>query len=87
MKYTKSQLMKKIKVEWCENFIRAFFKKHVPDGGGVYTECFWNAAEKSGLWERGIYKTPMSEALGNLTKVEAVHDSEGNFLYHVFKLL
>ena len=28
----------------------------------------------------------MSQALENLTKVEAVHDDEGNFLYHIFKL-
>lgn len=81
--------MKKIKVEveWCENFIRAFFKKHVPEGGGVYTECFWDAAEKSGLWERRTFGTAMSEALMNLTKVETIHDCDGNFLYHVFKLL
>ena len=59
--------MKQIKVEWCENFIKATFKKHVPDGGGTYG-------------------TPMSEALEKLTKVETVHDSEGNFLYNVFKL-
>ena len=79
--------MKNIKIEWCENFIRAFFKKHVPNGGGVYIGCFWDAAEKSGLWERGTYGTPMSQALENLTKVEAVRDSEGNFLFHVFKLI
>ena len=39
--------MKQIKVEWCENFIKATFKKHVPDGGGIYTGCFWDMAEKS----------------------------------------
>lgn len=78
--------MKQIKVEWCENFIKATFKKHVPDGGGIYTGCFWDMAEKSGLWERGTYGTPMSEAIEKLTKVETVHDSEGNFLYNVFKL-
>ncbi|MCU6747505.1 hypothetical protein OCV51_07525 [Faecalicatena acetigenes] len=32
--------MKEIKVEWCKNFIKAFFRKHIPEGGGVYTECF-----------------------------------------------
>lgn len=40
--------MKQIKVEWCENFIKATFKKHVPDGGGIYTGCFWDMAEKIG---------------------------------------
>lgn len=47
---------------------------------------FLDMAEKSGLWERETYGTPMSMALEKLTKVEAVHDNEGNFLYHVFKL-
>lgn len=79
--------MKKIKVEWCENFIKAAFKKHVPAGGGIYTGCFWDMAEKSGLWVRGTYGTPMSEALSKLTKVECVYDDNGNFLFHVFKLV
>lgn len=78
--------MKKIKIEWCENFIKAVFKKHVTNGGGIYTGCFWDMAEKSGLWERGTYGTPMSEALGKLTKVETVSDENRNFIYHVFRL-
>lgn len=78
--------MKQVKVEWCENFVKAVFKKHVPGGGGIYTGCFWSLAEKSGLWERGTYGTPMSTALVNLTDVETIHDKEGNFLYTVFKL-
>lgn len=79
--------MKQIKVEWCENFIKAVFRKHVPEGGGIYVGCFWDMAEKSGLWERETYGTTMSAALEKLTKVETVHDNEGNFLYHVFKLV
>lgn len=43
--------MKQVKVEWCRNFIKSFFKKHCIPSGGVETNCFWNAAEKSGLWE------------------------------------
>lgn len=78
--------MKNKKVEWCENFIKATFKKHVPNGGGIYTECFWDMAEKSGLWERGTYGTPMSEALEKLIKVETVSDDNGNYLYTVFRL-
>lgn len=31
--------MKNIKVEWCENFIKAIFRKHVPEGGGIYIGC------------------------------------------------
>lgn len=34
--------MKQVKVEWCENFVKAVFKKHVPEGGGIYTGCFWS---------------------------------------------
>lgn len=77
---------KQIKIEWCENFIKAVFRKKVPEGDGIYTGCFWDMAERSGLWVRGTYGTPMSEALGKLNKVETVHDDEGKFLYHIFKL-
>lgn len=79
--------MKKIKVEWCENWIKAQFKKLPFENGGIYTGLFWDKAEKSGLWIRGTYGSPMSEALEKLTKVETVHDNEGNFLYNVFKLV
>ena len=75
--------MKKIKVEWCENWIKAQFKKLPFENGGIYTGLFWDKAEKSGLWIRGTYGSPMSEALEKLTKVETVHDNEGNFLYNV----
>lgn len=78
--------MKNIKVEWCENFIKAVFRKRVPEGGGIYTGCFWDMAEKSGLWERGTYGTPMSEALKKLTTVETTKDVNGYFAYHFFKL-
>lgn len=81
--------MKNIKIEWCENFIRAAFTKHHAFSGpnaGIEVNCFWKMAEDSGLWERGTYGTPMSEALSNLTKVETVHDDNGNFCYNVFKL-
>ena len=43
-------------------------------------------AEKSGLWIRGTYGMPMSEALEKLTKVETVSDDNGKFLYNVFRL-
>lgn len=78
--------MKNIKVEWCENFINAVFRKYVPECGGIYTGCFWDMAEKSGLWERGTYGTPMSEALENLTTVGTAKDVNGNFAYYFFKL-
>lgn len=78
--------MKNIKVEWCENFIKSVFKKYVPDDGGIYTECFWDMAEKSGLWERGTYGSPMSKALEELTKVEIISDENGKYMYPVFRL-
>lgn len=78
--------MKEIKVEWCENWIKAQFKKLPFEDGGIYTGLFWDKAEKAGLWVRGTYGSPMSAALENLTRIETVHDSEGNFLFHVFKM-
>lgn len=78
--------MKNIRVEWCENFIKSAFAKIPFENGGIEVGCFWDMAEKSGLWVRGTYKTPMSEALEKLTKVETVSDEEGNFLFHVFRL-
>ena len=56
------------------------------EDGGIYTGLFWDKAEKAGLWVRGTYGSPMSAALTKLTRVETVRDSEGNFLYDVFKL-
>jgi len=76
--------VKKIKVEWCENFIRATFKKL--ECKGIEVGCFWGMAEKSGLWERDTYDTPMSRALSKLTTVDAVQDVNGNILYHFFRL-
>lgn len=33
--------MKNVKIEWCENFIKSVFKKHVPfENGGIETGCF-----------------------------------------------
>ena len=45
--------MRKIKVEWCENFIKKTFAKYFATG--IEVGCFWNMAEKSRLWERGTY--------------------------------
>lgn len=81
--------MKQVKVEWCENFIKARFTKHHAFPGpnaGIEVGYFWKVAEASGLWERGTYGSPMSEALAKLTRIETVYDNQGNFLYHVFRL-
>lgn len=80
---------KEIKVEWCENFIKARVMRHHAFPGpsaGIEVNCFWQMAEASGLWERGTYRSPMSMALGNLTKIETVYDKDGEFLFNVFKL-
>lgn len=79
--------MKNIKVEWCENFIKSVFAKIPFENGGIEINCFWEMAEKSGLWERGTYGTSMSVALEKLTKVEVVSDENGDFLFHVFRLI
>lgn len=76
--------MKDIKVEWCMNFIKKTFEKK--QCKGIEAGFFWNMAERSGLWERGTYGTPMSEALEKLTKVETISDENGNYLYTVFRL-
>ena len=79
--------MKNVKVESSENFIRARFTKHHPfPGGGIEVGCFWNMAERAGLWERGTYGSPMSIALSHLCTAETVLDGDGNYCYTVFKL-
>ena len=83
--------MKQVKVEWCENFIKAAFgPKHHPFAGkpdaGIEANYFWKMAQKAGLWEPGIYGGPMSQALEKLTTVESILDDDGKFLYNVFKL-
>lgn len=78
--------MKQVKVEWCRNYIKSFFEKHCLPGGGVETNCFWDAAEKSGLWKRGTFGTPMSYALSELTNVECVNSETGEYLYSIFRM-
>ena len=82
--------MKEVKVEWCENFIRAAFGKHHPFAGkpeaGIEVGLFWKKAEEAGLWEPGIYNGPMSKALEKLTVVVSVHNENGEWLYNAFRL-
>lgn len=80
--------MKNLRVEWCENFIKAQFTKHhafLGPNAGIETNYFWKLAEASGLWVRGTYGSPMSMALGNLCKVDTVSDESGNYCYTVFR--
>lgn len=76
--------MKNIKIEWCMNFIKKTFEKK--QCRGIEVNCFWEMAEKSGLWERGTYGTPMSEALELLTRIETVLNENGEYIYSVFVL-
>lgn len=77
---------KEIKIEWCENWIKRKFERLTFENGGIEVNLFWKMAEASGLWERGTYGSPMSQALEKLTKVETVRNANGEFLYHVFRL-
>lgn len=67
-----------------ENYIKAFFKKH--DCRGVYTECLFEDAARRGLYVPGTYGSPFSQALANVTEVEAIHDDNGEYIYSIFKL-
>lgn len=81
--------MKQIRVEWCENWIRAKFEKLAKLGAnGIYTRLFWKEAEKAGLYVKDTYgdDAPMSEALGRLCSVVDVVDQKGYTVYSVFKL-
>lgn len=77
--------MKEIKIEWCMNFIKKTFEKKKCKG--IEVGLFWKMAEKSGLWERGTYGTPMSDALECLTRIEYLHDGKGNYVFSVFRLI
>ena len=78
--------MKKIKVECCENFIKKTFAKLPEFVDGIEIGCFWKMAEKSGLWVRGTYGSPMSQALENLTTVKEVRNDNNETLYYAFTL-
>lgn len=78
--------MRKIKVEWCENFIKKTFAKLPDFATGIEIGCFWNMAEKSGLWERGTYNTPMTQALENLTSIKEVYGKDWKVSYYAFEL-
>lgn len=79
-------MKKEIKVEWCKNFIKSVFDKIPFENGGIEVNYFWEKAERSGLWERGTYGTPMSKALEEMTIVETINGENGEYLYTVFRL-
>jgi len=78
-------MKKKIKVEWCKNFIKALFSKLPKEITGIEVGLFWKKAEESGLWVRGEYGGPMSTALQELTDVKSV-TNKGKHLYNAFIL-
>lgn len=62
------------------------FDKIPFENGGIEVNCFWEKAEKSGLWVRGTFGSAMSLALEELTTVEIVNGDNGEYLYTVFRL-
>lgn len=78
--------MKQIKVEWCENFIRSQFSERHYQCSGIEVNLFFYLAEAAGLWKRGTYGSPMSQALENVCTVESVLNEAGEFAYNVFRL-
>lgn len=74
-----------VKIEWCENFIRSFFKKH--NCKGVYCKLMFDEAEKAGLYVKGTYGSTFSEALSKLTKVVTNFDVDGKYAYSSFELI
>ena len=79
-------MAKQIRIEWCENWIKARFAKLPGFANGIYAGLFWKEAEASGLYEHGTYNTPMSKALEKLCCVVDVLDEKGCTKYSVFKL-
>lgn len=77
--------MKKIELEWCRNWVKKTFAKYPKGITGIEVNLFWKLAEKSRLWTKGTYGTPMSDALYELTEVETIAE-DGKFLYNVFRL-
>ncbi|PXV88431.1 hypothetical protein C8E03_108158 [Lachnotalea glycerini] len=75
---------KNIKVEWCENFIKSTFGKIPKFAKGIETNCFFEMAEKSGLYIKGTYGSSMSKALENIAEVKIVQDDNGNYMYSTF---
>lgn len=76
--------MRTIKVEWCENFIRSYFFKH--QCKGVYTKLMFEAAEKAGLYEKNTFGSAFSQALENVTTVDNIYDTNGDYAFSVFRL-
>lgn len=77
---------KQIKVEWCENWIRAKFAKHPFPGGGFERGHFFKMAEKAGLFQPNVYGGPFSRALSNLCEANTKFDDNGNVSYYFFTL-
>ena len=73
-----------VTVDECEDFIRDIFREK--DCKGIECRCFWDMAEKAGLWKTEIYGGPMSNALSKLTKVVQHYDEDGNWIYNTFEL-
>lgn len=78
-------MTKQIKIEWCRNFILKTFAKY-PHGTKIEMNLFFHLAAKAGLYERGTYGSPMSQALAELVTVEPIMNSKDEYEYTVFRL-
>lgn len=78
--------MKEIKIEWCKNFIAKTFAKLPAGITGIETNCFFEMAEKSSLYVKGTYGTPMNNALSELVFVDTVFNANDEYAYSVFRL-
>ena len=73
-----------LKIEACKTFIlETFAEKNCK---GIYTNCMFEMAEKEGIYQKGIYGSAFSQALEEVTNVEARHDDNGEYIFSVFVL-
>lgn len=78
--------MREVKVEWCENWIRALFDRIRPYGRAVETNLFWRMAQEACLYEPNTYGSPMTQAIEKLCNVRFAIDENGNHKYSVFEM-
>ena len=71
------------KITWCENWLKATFKKYA----SIELNHLFERANKAGLYDLGTYGSEFSEALNNVgAKFTARCDEDGNFKYHTVSI-
>ena len=69
--------------------MKATFKKYIAFRGpeaGIERNLLFEKAAAAGLYVKGTYGSPFSEALDNMCTVHIGYDANGNFAYHFFRL-